>query len=214
MRDDTEAILTPGLLLQGYASGIFPMADSAQADAIYWVDPRRRGVFPLDGFHLSRSLARRIRRGGFDVAVNQDFEGVVSACADREETWINSEIYHLYAALHRMGHAHSVEVRIGDDLIGGIYGVTLGAAFFGESMFSRATDGSKIALAYLVHRLVLAGFELFDTQFQTDHLKTLGVKEIPRAAYHDRLAKALRREVDFLQPKVPDSADLLQHFGR
>lgn len=188
--------ITPHLLLQAYANGIFPMADSRDDPKIYWVDPKRRGVFPLDGFHVSRSLRRRLRRGGFKVFVNRDFAGCVRACADRDETWINDEIYTLYLELHRMGFAHSIEV-YQDELIGGVYGVTLGGAFFGESMFSRATDGSKIALVHLVERLRRTGFRLFDAQFISPHLASLGAVEISRSDYHLRLSDALEITADF-----------------
>ncbi|HMS94919.1 MAG TPA: leucyl/phenylalanyl-tRNA--protein transferase [Tabrizicola sp.] len=187
-----EPEITPEILLRAYAMGIFPMADGRGDHDIHWVDPRRRGVIPLDGFHISRSLARRIRRGGFQIKLNQAFSAVVQACAEREETWISHRIQTLYDALHSQGFAHSLEVWDGDSLIGGVYGVSLGAAFFGESMFSRRTDASKIALSYLVHRLRAGRFQLFDTQFLTPHLASLGGQEIPRAEYHRRLAEALQ----------------------
>ena len=195
--------LTPELLLRAYAAGIFPMAEGRDDPAIHWVDPRRRGVIPLDGFHISHSLARRIRRGGFSVTVNRDFAGVVRACAARPETWINAPIFALYLDLHRMGFAHSLEVLQGDALIGGVYGVALGAAFFGESMFSRRTDASKIALAWLVHRLRAGGFCLFDTQFLTPHLASLGGIEISRASYRAQLARALQGVASFAPPGYP-----------
>ncbi|MDE3080145.1 MAG: leucyl/phenylalanyl-tRNA--protein transferase, partial [Paracoccaceae bacterium] len=174
---DESAKITPGLLLQAYAAGVFPMAESREADEIHWVDPRRRGIFPIDGFHISRSLRRRILSGAFTVTTDRAFDAVIDGCAGREETWINAEIRSLYLALFEMGHAHSVEVWRGEDLVGGVYGVTLGAAFFGESMFSRATDASKVALAYLICRLRQGGFTLFDTQFLTPHLASLGAVE-------------------------------------
>lgn len=189
--------LTPDLMLRAYAAGIFPMSEGAHSSGIFWVDPQHRGVFPLDGFHVSRSLARRIRRGGFDVHVNRDFAGVVAACADRPETWINAEIDSCYMALHAEGHAHSVEVWQDGALAGGVFGVTLGAAFFGESMFSRRTDGSKIALAHLVDRLARGGFRLFDTQFTTDHLESLGAIDLPRPEYRRQLQAALATRADF-----------------
>lgn len=189
--------ITPDLLLSAYAMGVFPMAETRDRSEIHWVDPRRRGVFPLDGFHISRSLARTLRSDRFRITTDQDFAGVVQACADRPQTWINAEILSLYSALHRMGHAHSLEVWEGDALVGGVYGVTLGAAFFGESMFSRRTDASKVALAWLVHRLKEGGFQLFDTQFLTPHLASLGAAEIPRAAYHRRLQAAVRAVAEF-----------------
>ena len=202
-KDDTY--LTPQLLLNAYASGVFPMAEHRDDPEIFWVDPRRRGVFPLDRFHISRSLARRMRRCGYQIRINSDFEGVVLGCADRAETWINAEIFELYNQLHALGFAHSLEVWDNDALIGGVYGVALGRAFFGESMFSRRTDASKIALAYLVDRLNTAGFTLFDTQFITPHLASLGAIEIPRARYRQLLETALTDEADFTAPPLPAS---------
>ena len=198
--------LTPDILLRAYAMGIFPMSDGRDDPEIHWIDPRRRGVLPLDGFHISRSLAKRIRSGVFRVTTDTAFEGVVAACADRDETWISHRIQHLYAALHAMGFAHSVEVWQGKALVGGVYGVTLGAAFFGESMFSRATDASKVALAHAVHRLNAGGFRLFDTQFLTPHLASLGGQEIPRAEYHRQLAAALGSTATFDPPGYSPSA--------
>lgn len=189
--------LSPELLLHGYSIGIFPMAEHRDDPELFWVDPKFRGVFPLDGFHISRSLARRIRTCGFTVSINQDFVGVVDGCADRSDTWINPELRRLYQELHRAGRAHSLEVWEGASLIGGVYGVVLGAAFFGESMFSRRSDASKIALAYLVDRLRQTGFTLFDTQFLTAHLASLGAIEIPRAVYHSELKQALDIKSDF-----------------
>ena len=190
--------LTPDLLLHAYGAGVFPMAEGRQSDEIQWVDPRRRAIFPLDGFHVSHSLARQIRRLQPTVTVDQDFAGVVRACADRAETWINAEIFDAYTALHRLGHAHSVEVWDQGRLIGGTYGVVLGAAYFGESMFSHATGGSKIALTYLIQRLLAGGFHLFDVQFLTAHLASLGAVEIPRLDYRQRLATAIRAEARFV----------------
>lgn len=199
----TGAVITPALLLNAYAAGVFPMAETRDDPDIFWVDPRRRGIFPLDRFHISRSLARRMRRLPAQVTINRAFGDVVDSCADRDETWINAEIRSLYLALHAMGHAHSLELWDAGDLIGGVYGVTLGAAFFGESMFSRRTDASKIALAYLVDRLRLGGFRLFDTQFITPHLASLGAIEITRAAYRQRLDAALPLQADFTGPALP-----------
>ena len=189
--------VTPDLLLRAYAMGLFPMAETRDSAEVHWVDPRLRGILPLDGFHISRSLARTIRQGTFAVTTDQDFAGVVTACADRPETWINPEIFGLYSALHVMGHAHSLEVWEGSALVGGVYGVVLGAAFFGESMFSHRTDASKLALAYLVHRLRAGGFRLFDTQFLTPHLASLGAVEISRAAYQRQLRAALALDAQF-----------------
>jgi leucyl/phenylalanyl-tRNA--protein transferase len=209
-----SAAITPETLLRAYAMGIFPMADSQEAAEIHWVDPRRRGIFPLDGFHISRSLARSIRRAPWAVTVDRAFEGVVAACAERPVTWINAEITRLYAALHRSGHAHSLEVWEDSDLVGGVYGVTIGAAFFGESMFSRRTDASKTALAWLIHRLRAGGFQLFDTQFLTPHLASLGAVEISRADYHRRLADALARSASFDPPGYsPSPSDVASGAG-
>ncbi len=191
---DPDHEITPDILLRAYALGIFPMAESRRDPTIHWVDPRRRGLLPLDGFHISRSLARQLRRGTFRVTVSHAFSEVVSACAERDETWISQRIQRLYEALHARGHAHSFEVWQDGALVGGVYGVTLGAAFFGESMFSRVTDASKVALAHAVGQLRAGGFCLFDTQFLTPHLASLGGIEVPRATYHALLAKALASE--------------------
>jgi leucyl/phenylalanyl-tRNA---protein transferase len=204
--------LTPELLLQGYAMGIFPMAEHRDDPDIFWVDPRLRGVFPIDGFHISRSLARTMRRTAFTVSINTAFSDVVKGCADREDTWINAEIFALYQALHDRGAAHSIEVWDGDDLVGGVYGVTLGAAFFGESMFSRRDNASKIALACLIDRLKRGGFTLFDTQFLTPHLASLGAVEITRDAYHKRLEEALERAADFEGPAPSTPQDVVQRM--
>ena len=183
--------LDPRLLLQGYATGIFPMADSREADELFWVEPRNRAIIPLDRFHLSRSLRRTLRAGKFAVTHDRDFPAVIAACADREETWINDELERAMIALHGSGHAHSVEVWEGEELVGGLYGVKLGRAFFGESMFSRRTDASKIALAWLVARLKVGNFTLLDCQFMTEHLSSLGAVSIPRETYVALLSAAL-----------------------
>jgi leucyl/phenylalanyl-tRNA--protein transferase len=183
--------LDPRLLLQGYASGIFPMADSRQASELYWVEPRTRAIIPLDGFHVARSLKRTLRAGRFTVTHDRDFAAVIAACAEREETWINAELERAMLALHGSGHAHSVEVWNGETLVGGLYGVKLGRAFFGESMFSRATDASKVALAWLVARLNAGNFTLLDCQFMTEHLASLGAISVPRETYVALLAAAL-----------------------
>jgi len=183
--------LDPRLLLQGYATGIFPMADSRDAEELFWVEPRTRAIIPLHGFHLSRSLRRTIRTGRFAVTRDRDFAGVITGCADREETWINAEIESAMLALHGSGHAHSIEVWDGTDLVGGVYGVKLGRAFFGESMFSRATDASKVALAWLVARLGAGNFTLLDCQFMTDHLVSLGAVSVTREDYVALLSAAL-----------------------
>lgn len=196
MRDEAPA-LTPELLLNAYASGVFPMSESRDDPEVFWVDPRFRGIIPIGGFHISRSLAKRMRRGGFRVSFDTAFEQVVEGCADRDETWISDTIFALYSALYKAGFAHSVEVWEGDTLIGGSYGVALGGAYFGESMFSRRPDASKIALAWLIDRLRLDGFTLFDTQFLTPHLASLGGIEIPRGEYRKRLKAALAEPARF-----------------
>ncbi|MEM6620459.1 MAG: leucyl/phenylalanyl-tRNA--protein transferase [Pseudomonadota bacterium] len=210
MRDDPDPSITPHLLMQAYASGVFPMSDSATSEDIYWIDPRHRGIVPLDGFHVSRTLAKSLRRGDYDVALDTAFKAVVAACAHRPETWINEQIFKLYTDLFAMGHAHSLEIWRDGRLIGGVYGVAMGAAFFGESMFHRESDASKIALAYLVHRLRAGGFVLFDTQFLTKHLASLGAVEIERIVYHDRLARALRKTAHFRRPETPAPDHLIR----
>lgn len=208
---DSDPILTPALLLQAYQVGVFPMSEGRDDPEVFWVDPKMRGVLPLDGFNISRSLARTMRRGHFTVTCDVAFADVVKGCADRDETWINDTIFDLYLRLHQQGVAHSVEVWEGADLVGGVYGVTIGGAFFGESMFSRKTDASKVALAYLVDRLVLGGFTLFDTQFITDHLASLGAVEIPRATYQGLLADAITTEASFTAPgALPSAQDVIQ----
>lgn len=213
MKDDPgEPALTPDLLLHGYSIGIFPMAEHRDDPEVFWVDPRRRGVLPLDGFHISRSLGRRMRKPDVSVTLDAEFDRVLAACADRPETWINDEIASLYAELHRQNRAHSLEVWYGSELAGGVYGVTLGAAFFGESMFSLARDGSKVALACLTTHLRDCGFTLFDTQFVTPHLLSLGAVEIPRAAYHQRLQTALRRQARIDAQPVPQPQEVMQRM--
>jgi len=203
--------LTPETLLRAYAIGIFPMAEDRDSDAIFWVDPRRRGILPLDNFHISRSLRRRLRRQDYTITTDTAFDAVVAGCADRPETWINAEIAALYARLHAGHFAHSLEVWQDGALAGGVYGVTLGAAFFGESMFSRRTDASKVALAYLVDRLRRGGFTLFDTQFVTPHLARLGAVEVSRAEYHRRLLAALDTPADFDAAGPPPGPQELLH---
>ena len=183
--------LDPRILLQGYATGIFPMADSRDAEDLFWVEPRNRAIIPLHKFHVSRSLRRTLLSGKFDVTRDRDFAGVIAACADREETWINADLERAMLALHGSGHAHSIEVWCEGALVGGLYGVKLGRAFFGESMFSRMTDASKVALAWLVARLKAGNFTLLDCQFMTDHLASLGAVSVPREAYVALLSAAL-----------------------
>ena len=204
--------LTPDVLMQGYASGIFPMAEHRDDPEIFWVDPQRRGVMPLDGFHASRSLRSAMRKTTFQVSIDQDFAGVVDGCSDRIDTWINEEIRSLYIQLHRESKAHSLEIWEGETLVGGVYGVTLGAAFFGESMFSRRTNASKMALACLVDRLNDGGYVLFDTQFLTDHLASLGGVEISRAAYHAALAVARDLSASFTTPPLRSPQEVVQRM--
>lgn len=204
--------LTPDLLLHAYSVGVFPMAESRDDPEVFWVDPKRRGVFPIGGFRLSRSLAKTVRKGDYEVRVNHDFAAVVDGCADREETWINPEIRDRYIDLHEQGNAHSVEIYHDGDLSGGVYGVSLAGAFFGESMFSRRRDASKIALAYLLDRLEISGFTLCDTQFLTAHLASLGAVEISRASYRRQLASALEVEADFTAAAVPSPQALVQRM--
>jgi leucyl/phenylalanyl-tRNA---protein transferase len=193
--------LTPELLLRAYAAGIFPMAEDAEDREVFWVDPEQRGVLPLDDFHLPRRLRRVLRQELFEIRCDSAFAEVVRGCAEprpeRPKTWINDEIVQLYTALFRRGFAHSVECWHGGALVGGLYGVALGGAFFGESMFSRVTEASKVALAQLVARLRLGGFRLLDTQFVTPHLERFGAIEIPRRQYHRELAAALQAEAYF-----------------
>jgi leucyl/phenylalanyl-tRNA---protein transferase len=193
--------ITPEVLLKAYACGIFPMAESAEDPALYWMEPEQRGVIPLDRFRVSTRLARTVRSDRFTVTINREFDAVLAGCAEpqpgRPRTWINGRIRSLYRKLHERRHCHSLEVYDGDDLVGGLYGVTLGRAFFGESMFHRARDASKVALVHLVARLRAGGFKLLDTQFVTDHLRTFGAIEVPRRQYHRLLEAALAGEGDF-----------------
>ncbi len=190
--------VTPELMLRAYRTGLFPMAETRDGDRLYWLDPERRGVLPLDGFHLPRRLRRTVLAGPYTVTVDEDFAGVLAGCAaaapGREDTWINADIERLFLALFAEGHAHSVETRRGGRLVGGLYGIGLGAAFYGESMFSIERDASKVALVQLVARLRLGGFRLLDTQFVTSHLAQFGATELPRAVYKQRLAEALAAE--------------------
>lgn len=203
------AELTPELVLSAYASGVFPMAESADSSEIFWFNPEQRGVMPLDGLHISRSLRKTMRSQRFKVTANQCFSDVMAACADREETWINPEITALYTELHMHGHTHSIEVWHGSTLAGGLYGVSLGAAFFGESMFSRQSNCSKIALVGLIARLNLGSFKLLDMQFLTPHLASLGGVEIPQKTYHAQLEEALKRKADFYRLKATDTYSVL-----
>jgi len=189
--------VTPELLLRAYSIGLFPMAEERESKDLFWVDPEERGVFPLDGVVVSKSLAKVVRADRFEVVANRDFAGTMRACAERDKTWINDQILQLYTALHSHGFAHSVEVYQDGAMVGGLYGVHVGAAFFGESMFHRARDASKVALVHLVARLRFAGFRLLDAQFVTPHLASLGCVEITRAAYRKKLNDAVRENADF-----------------
>jgi len=200
-RDSANSDITPEVLLRAYACGIFPMAESADDPSLFWVEPEVRGVIPLDAFRIASRLGRTVRTEVFTVTVDRAFKAVIDGCAEpqagRNDTWINKRIRDLYIALHGLGHAHSVEVWNGDELVGGLYGVNLGRAFFGESMFHRARDASKVALVHLVARLISGGFELLDTQYVTEHLRSFGAVEVPRRRYTALLDKALKNEADF-----------------
>ena len=206
--------LTPELLLKAYSIGIFPMAESRHDPELHWIDPEQRGILPLDGLHVPRRLRRSLRREAYEVRCNTAFGAVLRACAKpaekRPDTWINPAIEHLVMELHAMGFAHSVESWRDGELLGGLYGVSLGGCFFGESMFSRATDASKIALVHLVFRLRKGGFTLLDTQFTTPHLSQFGVVDISREAYRERLAKAINVPAEF--PVAPLGKDEIEAF--
>jgi leucyl/phenylalanyl-tRNA---protein transferase len=202
-RDSAASEITPEVLLRAYACGIFPMAESADDPTLFWVEPEIRGVIPLEGFRIASRLARTVRSDAFTVTVNAAFKAVISGCAapqpGRDDTWINTRIRDLYIGLHQLGHAHSVEVWDNDELVGGLYGVSLGRAFFGESMFHRARDASKVALVHLVARLIAGGFELLDTQYVTEHLRSFGAVEISRRRYCALLDEAIKGEADFIK---------------
>jgi leucyl/phenylalanyl-tRNA---protein transferase len=207
-------VLTADLLLRAYAAGIFPMADSAEDPEIFWVDPEWRGIIPLQGFHVPQRLKRTVRSGVFEIRCNTAFEAVIRGCAapaqDRPRTWINDEIVRLYTGLFRRGFAHSVESWYEGELVGGLYGVSLNGAFFGESMFSRVTDASKVALVHLMALLIRGGYTLLDTQFVTEHLQRFGAVEIPRAEYRKRLAEALQGQASFQPGFADDPLAVLQ----
>jgi leucyl/phenylalanyl-tRNA--protein transferase len=210
--------ITPQILLRAYAAGIFPMAESAEDNALYWVEPEERGIIPLDGLHISRSLRKAVKRGAFEVAIDHDFAAVIAACAaktqDRKTTWINSRIRSLYVQLHRMGCCHSIECRWDGELVGGLYGVRIGAVFFGESMFSKATDASKVALVHLVARLNAGGFRLLDAQFVNPHLERLGAIAVPKARYHQLMEPALDQDADFFAFKGDDDPELVLRWAK
>lgn len=207
-RDDIMIEITPQVLLKAYTCGIFPMAESADDPALYWIEPQHRGILPLDGIRVPRRLARTIRTTTLRVTVDRDFPGVIEGCAaarpGRRSTWINNRIRSLYQDLFNLGHCHTVEVWAGRELVGGLYGVALGGAFFGESMFSTSRDASKIALVYLAARLIHGGFELLDTQFVTDHLRQFGTVEVERDQFHKLLESALKVGASFGQ-LAPDA---------
>jgi leucyl/phenylalanyl-tRNA--protein transferase len=218
-RDSVSSEITPDVLLRAYACGIFPMAETADDPSIFWVDPEWRGIIPLDGFRVSSRLARTVRSDAFRVTVDAAFKQTIAGCAEpqlgREDTWINSRIRDLYSALHAAGHCHSVEVWDGDNLVGGLYGVTLGGAYFGESMFHRARDTSKVALVHLIARLIAGGFVLLDTQYVTDHLRTFGAVEVPRERYRTLLDNAIGVDADFFAlPPTISGAEVLAILGR
>ncbi len=200
-RESALVEITPEVLLKAYACGIFPMAESADDPALYWIEPERRGIIPLDRFHVPSRLARTVRSGRFSVVIDRDFDGVIAGCSEpmpgRGRTWINARIRTLYRRLYERGDCHTVEVYEGGALVGGLYGVSLGRAFFGESMFHRMRDASKVALVHLVARLKVGRYRLLDTQFVTDHLRTFGAVEVSRPAYHKLLDAALSGESDF-----------------
>jgi leucyl/phenylalanyl-tRNA--protein transferase len=207
--------LTPELIIRAYAAGIFPMAEDAGSPDLFWVSPEMRGIIPLDRFHVSKSLRKTMRTRDFSVRVDTDFDAVIEGCAtegeDRDSTWINPEIRRLYGELFRRGYVHTVEVWDGEELAGGLYGLALGAAFFGESMFHRRTDASKIAIAHLVERLRAGGYRLLDTQFVTEHLRSLGGTEIAREVYEVQLADALAHQGNYfaLEQAAPAGQDPL-----
>ena len=199
--------ITVDLMLRAYRAGLFPMAETRKGDRLYWLDPEKRGVLPLEGFHLPRRLARTVLSSSFGVTVDQDFAGTIAGCAEpargRDDTWINPQIERLFSELYRLGHAHSVESRQGGHLVGGLYGVAIGGVFFGESMFSFARDASKVALVHLVARLRLSGFQLLDTQFVTAHLAQFGAEELAREEYKTRLNQALTAPAEFVAAPEP-----------
>ena len=218
-RDDIVIEITPQVLLKAYACGIFPMAESAEDPALYWIEPQQRGVLPLDQVHVPRRLARTIKQGTFDIRVDSDFDGVISGCAasrpGRRTTWINPRIRGLYRDLFQSGYCHTVEAWAGGRLIGGLYDVALNGAFFGESMFSTERDASKVALVYLCARLLRGGFLLLDTQFVTDHLRQFGTVEIERGDFHKLLERALAHEADFAAlPKDASPEEVLRLLGQ
>lgn len=209
--------ITPHILLRAYSAGIFPMAESAEDNALYWVEPEERGVIPLDGLKISASLRKSVRRKLFEVRIDTDFAGVIAECAartsERKSTWINTRIKSLYTQLHRMGCCHSVESWQDGKLVGGLYGVRIGAVFFGESMFSRRTDASKVALVHLVARLNFGGFKLLDAQFVNPHLERLGAVSLPKAEYHKIMEPLLGLDADFLTFSKDDDPEAVLAYA-
>jgi leucyl/phenylalanyl-tRNA--protein transferase len=210
-------MITPEILLRAYAAGIFPMAETAEDNALYWVEPDERGIIPLRGLRISRSLRKQVRKQPFKIRVDTAFPEVIEACAaktkNRKSTWINARIRKLYNQLHKMGHCHSVECWQNEKLVGGLYGVKIGAAFFGESMFSRVTDASKVALVHLVARLNAGGFQLLDAQFMNPHLKTLGAVVISKADYKALLPSATEASADFMLFSEDGNPERVLHFA-
>src|SRR5918994_2429779 len=213
--------ITPDILLKAYAAGIFPMAEDADDPCLFWVEPQERGIIPLDGFHLARRLARTLRADAFEVRVDRDFDAVIAGCAepgtDRDKTWINARIRRLYGDLFDLGHCHTVEAYRDGRLAGALYGVRLGAAFFGESMFHAERDASKVALVHLAGRLRAGGFRLLDTQFVTEHLSQFGAVELPRQAYKRLLREAIDAPADWHvwpRERIVSGAEALRALGR
>lgn len=218
-RDEFHAELTPQVLLKAYACGIFPMAESADDPSLYWIEPEARGILPLGRFHVPRRLARTVRQDRFEIRIDSDFEAVIAGCAEaiagRSKTWINARIQRLYSELFLLGHCHTVEAWSDGRLVGGLYGVRLGAAFFGESMFSRVRDASKVALVHLVGRLKTGGFRLLDAQFTTDHLQQFGALEVDQRQYHHLLERAIDAEADFYRlPGGATGEEVLQSVSQ
>jgi leucyl/phenylalanyl-tRNA---protein transferase len=214
-RDSASFEITPEVLLRAYACGIFPMAETADDPTLFWVEPELRGIIPLDGFRVASRLARTVRGDSFSITVDKAFKAVIAGCAapqsGRDDTWINARIRDLYIGLHELGHGHSVEVWQDDELVGGLYGVSLGGAFFGESMFHHARDASKVALVHLVARLIAGGFTLLDTQFVTGHLRSFGAIEVPRRRYRALLDQAITGNADFARlPADVSGAEVLR----
>ena len=209
--------LTPEIVLRAYAAGIFPMAESAENPELFWVDPEFRGILPFEHFHVPRSLRKTVRQNKFEIRYNTNFDGVIKGCGehsdDRRETWINGEIIYLYSKLFKMGHAHTVECWQDGGLVGGLYGVSMRGAFFGESMFSRVRDASKVALVHLMARLRYGGFTLLDTQFVTEHLSLFGALEVPRERYHELLDDAMAIDATYFSSLEPElEASLLSEL--